>query len=210
MYTLREWQLTPKPIDNLIVQASTIDGCDRWQPFPIGMQFSYIYNYKKPIQIGNHENTVLCAINQTTDNHRRPHGLNRQLFIKNLNKNNIINNRMQHDKYFDILPSYKFIISPEGNGIDCHRHYEALIAGSIPIMEYNELTEQKYLNCPVLYTKDYSEITEEYLISKYNEMIDTPYNFSCLFLSYYDSSTQSHIKECGNYWMQNCTRQQWY
>ena len=85
MITLREWILKQKPIDDLIIQASSTDGNDRWQPFPIGMQFSYAYNYKKgdSIQIGHHNNTVLCAITSSTDQRRRPRGLNRQLFINN-------------------------------------------------------------------------------------------------------------------------------
>ena len=47
MISLREWQLTPKNFKNLIVQASSLDGLDRFQPFPIGMQYSYCYNFRK-------------------------------------------------------------------------------------------------------------------------------------------------------------------
>jgi hypothetical protein len=212
MITLREWQLKQKPIDDLIIQASSTDGHDRWQPFPIGMQFSYIYNYKKgdSIQIGQHTSTVLCAITSNTDQRRRPRGLNRQLFINNLHNNGIVNNIINHSEYFETLPSYKFIVSPEGNGIDCHRHYEALIAGCIPIIEYNTQIEEKYKNCPILYTKDYSEITEEYLMKKYIEMLDNQYDFSRLFLSFYDKDTQPYIKKCGNFWMKRCTNVFWY
>jgi hypothetical protein len=212
MITLREWQLKTKPINDLIIQASSTDGQDRWQPFPIGMQFSYVYNYKKgdSIQIGQHDNTVLCAISSHTDQSRRPIGLNRQLFIHNLRNNDIVNNIINHNEYFETLPSYKFIISPEGNGIDCHRHYEALIAGCIPIIEYNDQIYEKYKDCPILYTKDYSEITEDYLIKKYNEMLDTRYDFSRLFLSFYDNDTQQYIKQCGNFWMNRCTNYVWY
>ena len=41
-----------------------------------------------------------------------------------------------------MLSKYKFIISPEGNGIDCHRHYEAILCGCIPIIEYNKDIEK--------------------------------------------------------------------
>ena len=212
MITLREWQIKQKPINDLIFQASSTDGCDKPQPFPIGMNYSYIYNYQKGdlIQIGDHKNTVLCAISETTDIRRRPKGLNRKLFINNLNNNNIKNKLIDQNIYFDLLPSYKFIISPEGNGIDCHRHYEALIAGCIPIIEYNKLIENKYKKCPILFTKDYSEINEEYLLKKYNEMIDNYYDFSCLFLSYYNNKTQINIKKCGNYWINKITNTIWY
>ena len=33
------------------------------------------------------------------------------------------------------LSSYKFALSPEGNGIDCHRTWECLYLGVIPIVK---------------------------------------------------------------------------
>lgn len=131
MSSLKEWQLTSKYFKDLIVQASPIDGSDSWQPFPIGMQYSYCYNFGKgdSIQIGQHDNTVLRAFDLNTDMRRRPCGVNSQFIVNNLNKNGIINSLIDHTQYFEILPSYKFVVSPEGNGLDCHRHYEALIAG---------------------------------------------------------------------------------
>ena len=212
MISLREWQTTPKNFKNLIVQASHIDGSDGWQPFPIGMQYSYCYNFTKgvSIQIGQHDKTVMCAINSNTDVYRRPRGINRQFIINNLHKHGITNILIDHIQYFETLPSYKFVVSPEGSGIDCHRHYEALIAGCIPIIEYNTQIEEKYKNCPILYTTDYSEINEEYLIKKYNEMLDNQYDFSGLFLSHYPRETQRHIKRCGNYWTKQMTNRLWY
>ena len=117
---------------------------------------------------------------------------------------------MNTNLYFETLPNYKFVISPEGNGIDCHRHYEALMAGCIPIIEENELIKEKYKGCPILYTKDYSEITKEYLEEKYKIMIDTEYDFSCLLLSSYSEDIQKQIKENGNYWANRLTGKKWY
>ena len=37
-------------------------------------------------------------------------------------------------KYRKILNQYMFVASPEGNGIDCHRTWEALYLGTIPIV----------------------------------------------------------------------------
>jgi hypothetical protein len=85
-----------------------------------------------------------------------------------------------------------------------------LFAGCIPIVEYNAIIEEKYNGCPILYTTDYSEITEEYLLQKYKEMIDETYDFSRLFLSYYDIAMQKTIKECGNFWMRKLTNKVWY
>ena len=210
--TLREWQSRSKDVNTLIVQASTTDGADRWQPFPIGMQYNYYHNYRKgdSIQIGNHENTVLCCISAVTDMHARPNGINRQSICNNLQQNNIHNRFLQHYEYYSVLPSYKFMISPRGAGIDTHRHYETLLAGCIPIVEHDDQIKEKYMGCPILYTTDYSEINEKYLLDKYNEMIDMEYDFSRLFISFYDDENQSAIKECGNYWIHRFTGNNWY
>jgi len=212
MMTLRKWQSTVKDADNMIVQASSKDGSDSWQPFPIGMSWQYYHNAKKgqTLQLGHHLNTVMCSISATTDKNRRPHGINRRQILVNISKNKIHNTIIDHSQYFDILPNYKFVISPEGNGIDCHRHYEALMAGCIPIIERNSLIDKKYLGCPILYTTDYSEITEDYLDEQYEKMIDQQYDFSRLFLSSYSNDEKEHIKDYGNYWIQRLTGGKWY
>ena len=212
--TLKEWQKTIKPISNLIVQASSMECDDGWRNWPIGMSWQYVLNYQEGnmLQIGDHSNLCLCAISHTTDLTRRPEPINRRSILNTLYNNGISNISLDHSTYFNTLPSYKFVISPEGNGIDCHRHYEALMAGCIPIIEHNALIKEKYKGCPILYTSDYSEITPEYLETKYTEMINTQYDFSSLSLSTYDKETQDLIKASGNFWLQriNETRCIWY
>jgi hypothetical protein len=160
------------------------------------------YTKGSKLQLGSHSNTVLCACADDTDTLRRgSSSKNRKTILATLASNGIKNTRLNPNEYFESLPSYKFVISPEGNGIDCHRHYEALIAGCIPIVERNPLIEEKYRGCPVLYTDDYSEITPEYLESKYEEIKNGSYDFSKLFLDYYKHSVQTEIKSCSNFWL---------
>jgi len=206
--TLIEWQKRAIDSKELIVQASNPDGSDSWTPFPIGMGWAYVLNNMS--LPGTHSNLVLCAVSSSTDSKRRTYGINRKLILENLSKNNIKNSFTAASTYFSILPSYKFVISPEGNGIDCHRTYEALIAGCIPVLEKNPLTEQKYRGCPILWTVDYSEITEEYLNKKYTEMIGQTYDFSCLFLSSYSLDLQHTVMVYGNFWLQKTCKKKWY
>ena len=213
--TLNEWQKLKKDEKNLIVQASVKNGSDSWQPFTIGMSWQYglldFKNISEKYQIGDHDKLVFCAIKYETDQGRRQFlPINRKTVLQNLEKNGIKNNLLNHNDYFITLPKYKYVISPEGNGIDCHRHYEALLAGCIPIMEKNPLTENKYANLPILWTIDYSEINNEYLESKYKEMLDKEYDFSSLFLDNYDSNTQNYIKDCGNFWIYRLTGNLYY
>lgn len=210
--TLANWQTHYKDPKTLIVQASHPSGDDSWQSFPIGMHYQYPSQVWKgrSIQFGGHDSLVLCAMNPDTDQTRRPHGKNRRSILTTLSSNGIHNERIPLTGFYDRLPQYKFIISPEGNGIDCHRHYEAILAGCIPIIERNPLIEEKYAGCPILYTDDYSEITPDYLIKTYEAMRESVYDFSSLFLSKYDEQMRARIKEYGNHWMRQHTKTNWY
>ena len=211
--TLNEWQNTFKEPKTLIVQGSVKNGKDEWQDFPIGMCYGYMmcdFN-SISLQIGNHSKTVLCAIVESTDTRRRGNfSINRKIILQNLKNNSINNIKLSITDYFEKLPDYKFVISPEGNGIDCHRHYEALIAGCIPIIERNPLTEEKYKGLPILYTTDYTEINEEYLNKVYEEMKEVSYDFSRLFLSFYTEEQRQMIYDCGNYWTERWTKKKFY
>jgi len=212
--TLSKWQQTEKPKSELLYNCSEFSKLnDEWVPFPIGLGWSII-NYQGPLkntQIGSHEELVFCAINQGTDIRRRGSTpINRNNILANLSRNKIHNTYIDSSAYFNVLPNYKFIISPEGNGIDCHRHYEALMAGCIPIIEDHEGIMEKYKGCPVLYTKDYSEITQDYLEKTYSEMIDQVYDFSKVLLSSYSSEDQAQIRANGNYWSHRLTGRYWY
>ena len=204
--TLDVWQNTHKPLNEIIVQSSNPTGNDKSEffKFPIGMQ----HNYSKmnstdqnSMQVGTHDNLVLCAMSLITDRRRRGNQQkNRQIIMNNLQENDISNCSIPSHEFYKSLSNYKFVISPEGNGIDCHRHYEALLAGCIPIVEYNVHMERKYRNLPILYTNDYSEITESYLMKKYHEFKTKKYDFSNLFISTYSKENQQLIKQFGNLW----------
>lgn len=206
--TLREWQNCIKPLNQIIVQASTIDVSDGLTNCSIGMCYGYsliIRNASESeyilTQIGNHNKLVNCSISLATDRRRRGNcSINRMNILETLKMNNINNTRIDNSTYYHELPNYKFIISPEGNGIDCHRHYEALMAGCIPIIEDNSIIKEKYGNVPILYTRDYSEITKEYLEKIYDEYLDKKFNFSKLFINYWPENEQQLIKQRGNYW----------
>lgn len=66
---------------------------------------------------------------------------------------------------------YKFVISPFGNGIDCHRTYEAIGLGCIPIIKSSPL-DPLYEDLPVIIVKDWNEVTSELLDKEYNYNMD--------------------------------------
>ena len=63
----------------------------------------------------------------------------------------------------DLWHSYKehyFVLSPFGNGLDCHRTWELLFFGAIPIVKTSSL-DRLYVNLPVIIVKKWSEICSE-------------------------------------------------
>ena len=212
--TLRQWQSTVKPIEEIIYNASECYyGNDYWVPFTIGISVWYANIVPENIpktQLGPHNKLLHCAFNECTDGRRRPTGKNRASILRSLESRGFQNMRLSYTEYFETLPEYEFVISPEGNGIDCHRHYEAFMAGCIPIVEYHPGIANKYSGCPILFTDNYSEITEDYLNQKYEEMIDQTYDFSKLLLSKYDQATQGFIRYNGNYWGNKVIGTLWY
>lgn len=57
---------------------------------------------------------------------------------------------------------YSFWISPRGNGIDCHRTWEALYLDIIPIV-WNSTLNSLYANLPVMIINDHTDLTEPFL-----------------------------------------------
>ena len=194
------WQKIEKNPNELIINTSAKDGSDSEVPFPIGFCYSW-YNFPQKSIVAKHSETVLLAINTWTDQRRRSNfAVNRNIIVSNLKKNGIKNIKLESSDYFREIGKYKFIISPEGNGLDCHRHYEALMFGCIPIVERNSHIEEKYAGCPILWTTDYSEITIPFLEKIYEEMLDKLYDFSRLMFSYYSPELQEQIKENSEFW----------
>ena len=59
---------------------------------------------------------------------------------------------------------YAFELSPSGNGLDCHRTYEAIILNTIPIVRSNTLDPiYKEHDLPVVIVNEWSEVTPENL-----------------------------------------------
>lgn len=64
---------------------------------------------------------------------------------------------------------YAFVLSPHGNGLDCHRTWEALALGCIPVVKTSPL-DRLYEGLPVLIVKRWSDITYEVLMTAVKEL----------------------------------------
>ena len=66
--------------------------------------------------------------------------------------------RLPFEDHLKQIASSFFCISPEGNGLDCHRHWESLYLKTIPIVTRSVFTEKlKDLGLPFIILKDWSD-----------------------------------------------------
>ena len=83
---------------------------------------------------------------------------------------------------------YAFSISPHGNGLDCHRTWESLCLGCIPIVKTSVL-DGLYDDLPVLIVKEWSDINQKLLnntIQEFREKtVNNQYNIQKVKLEYW-------------------------
>jgi hypothetical protein len=87
-------------------------------------------------------------------------------------------------KYLKDLSRSKFVLSPRGNGVDCHRTWEALLMGAIPIVRTSHL-DPLFEDLPVLIVQNWEMVTEAYLNQQYKRMKRKNYNLEKLFIDFW-------------------------
>lgn len=87
---------------------------------------------------------------------------------------------------------YAFVLSPPGGGIDCHRTWEALILGCIPIVQKkNVRNDDLFDDLPVLLVNKWSDITPELLVETIITFKRRNFNFEKLELQYWMSQIRN-------------------
>jgi hypothetical protein len=84
---------------------------------------------------------------------------------------------------------HAFVLSPFGNGLDCHRTWEALALGAIPIVRGRHFAPM-FEGLPVLMVDSWSDVTSELLQKSMNLRATKPEK---LTLAYWVHSIRSHL-----------------
>ena len=98
----------------------------------------------------------------------------KDLFNKLKNNNNIhfIEEKKNFTEIFKLYNNYKFVLSPMGMGLDCHRTWECFLAGAIVITKSSPLDDMYIENdLPVVIIKDWDELNEN-INEKMNDWYD--------------------------------------
>ncbi len=163
---------------------------DKTEGIPIGLESKYwgrtnldiINNYSK-----NSKDKLLYF------NFSLKTNANRGKIMDVLLKNGFIkNNNLPWCEYIKDLSNYKFSISPKGNGVDCHRTWECLYLGVIPIIE-KSIQMSHFNDLPILFVDDYNCISIEYLNEVYKDFKVRKFNLDKLDLCYWDKKIKEHF-----------------
>lgn len=93
--------------------------------------------------------------------------------------------------YLEEMKCYRYVINPPGNGLDCHRTWEALLVGCIPIMKHS-LLDPMLEDLPVILIDDWSEVTENFLIQKSRMMNKKIYKLEKIYADYWIKLIKSY------------------
>lgn len=138
---------------------------DKIVPIPIGLENSYCFPYDKARMLFN-KNTdereplpggrfIYFNCNLRTNYAERSEAL------KHASGNGYVTvqegmNGHNYDGFLDDILAHKAVISPRGNGLDCHRTWETLYLRRVPIMKY---TPSLYnMRLPILWLQSWDQL----------------------------------------------------
>ena len=133
-------------------------------PIPIGISNYYspknlFYKDFKKSNLDSYQKINEIYVNFNVNTNRKV----REKLVKNLeNKASfyIEKEKKNLNEYLSSLINFKYVMCPEGNGIDTHRFWETIYAGSIPVSEKN-ITLKAAEGIPVILLNSYNELSAE-------------------------------------------------
>lgn len=91
---------------------------------------------------------------------------------------------MEWSEYLTLLRKHVFVLSPSGNGLDCHRTWEALYLGLFPVCKLNPAMRYFGQN-PILFVDDWSSVTFAALMNGYRELFHHNWNIEKMYPEYW-------------------------
>lgn len=85
---------------------------------------------------------------------------------------------------------FQFVLSPHGAGLDCHRTWEALLLGCIPIVKTAKLNDL-FDDLPVVTVDNWQQINQQFLEKVAEEMAHKTFNLEKLAMRYWKAKIKS-------------------
>lgn len=176
----------PKQIKKLYSQNLNVKNDDFFVSLPIGLErerWSGGYKHSAMRSLvekrGSVDKKHLVYCNYLAQNNPSKRGFD----LKNVNC--FYRERCHFDIYANDIMNSFFVMCPVGNGLDTHRAWESLYLGSYPIVENNYFNQAVFSDLPAILVDDFSQITNDFLELKKEEMRDKEKNKEKLTQKYY-------------------------
>ncbi len=147
------------------------------EPLPIGLENAWYSTNGRPKDFRvkrnksqNRSSRVMWAFNVETDPMGRKKAANELVNVPIADRFGLLTPKQHRSA----LTRYSFVASPPGNGLDCHRTWEAMYLGCVPIVLRSHMTQTyELLGLPVWVVDSFEELrdlSEEQLQAKYLEL----------------------------------------
>lgn len=155
---------------------------------PIGLEnskwFNHIGKLQKLQKIIQKQPTKLCYCNFNVGTNIKIREPAKSLTQKPYFTQDMHHNGYDFVSYINNIVNHFYVLSPPGNGIDCHRTWETLYLKRVPII-YNVYKTDLFDELPVLLINNVEELTQEFLEHNKNIILQKKYNFEKLKMSYW-------------------------
>lgn len=92
--------------------------------------------------------------------------------------------RLPRHELWQQYAKYAFVASPSGVGMDCHRTWEAMALGCVPIVKKSPLTPL-FEGMPVLVIESWNQVTAEHLQQQQQNFSTQKFDYSRIFSTYW-------------------------
>jgi len=154
-------------------------GLENWDYLRNGVPADYLRESKKIETFSNRDILLFSSFNLSTNLQERKRAFEA---IPKLDHIMTTQKFLPPHKYRKLVGNAKFVLSPPGNGIDCHRTWEAIYLGAVPIVKRSFWPFNHY-TLPVLVVNDWHDISEEIANYQPSEII-TREELQNLFLNF--------------------------
>lgn len=188
------------------LQNTQVQNCDKMIQMPIGLDYHTISNDPShawkteneshlPIQqelilmdvinkskpLSERKNKIYVNFSLTSDRFN-----DRKSSLDSINPDllEINNSFTKRTTNWQITTNYAFVLSPFGIGMDCHRTWESICLGSVPIVKAPNF-KKLFEDLPVLIVDEWSDITQELLDNTIQDFKTKTFNYDKLKLSYW-------------------------
>jgi hypothetical protein len=111
--------------------------------------------------------------------------LERQKCVRSMEKNKLtMNNKTNFKNYLEELSKSYFSLSPNGNGIDCHKTWESLYLKTIPVVT-KSINSEFYSNLPIYFIESWDDFNVERLTINLYENIIKKFTLSEIDVNFY-------------------------